>query len=151
MTALTAPFTNPIGAIGTGAIPLKYSYPIADNVKIYPGALIAMDSNGRVKPAVTATGLVILGQYRGTSILDNTVTGHTAGAFQVNDIYPGVSFWTNSGTDAATVPGVLCYAEDDNTVGVTATGKSIAGVVHSVSASPAGVFVYTPGLTTPFL
>lgn len=151
MTALAAP---KVGSYQRGVLtgfPIRYAYPIADNVKIYPGALIALAA-GYVQPATTATGLIILGQYQGPNILDNTGTGHAAGAFVVDDIVAGIIELVNSGTDAfaASDRGALVYAEDDQTVGKVATGKSIAGVLYEF-VSTSIVEVFCPGLIAPFL
>lgn len=113
--------------------------PVAANVKIYKGALIACTA-GFYGPAAAGTGKRIVG--RAAQDCDNT--GGSAGAlncdvhfFYERDIF----LLANSGTNAVTAAmrETNCYAEDDQTVGSLATGFSIAGMIYDVTSE--GVWV----------
>lgn len=140
MTALTAPRNAP--AYSPDVLPTKYSYPVADNVKIFPGAMIALSAAGLAQPAATALGLTIVGRYEGVQILDNTVTGHAASAFNV-PVRAGSFLYVNGDTAsiAAANRGQICYAVDDQTVALTDAGntRSPAGIILDVSS--AGVYI----------
>jgi hypothetical protein len=141
MTALAAArSTIQVGSLG---LPAQTAYLVADNVKIYPGALCALTTAGYVAPATAAASLVAVGRYGGTRILDNTVTGHAAGAFSV-PIDHGDFWWNNKAADLVTqaMVGTVCYIEDDNTVRLTSTSTSAAGKVVAVD-STLGVLVRT--------
>lgn len=76
MSALTAEksvTTRPLGWL---------SLPVEDNVKIYKGARVCLDTSGYAKPAADTSGYVYVGIARFTA--DNTVTGHSAGAISVD-------------------------------------------------------------------
>lgn len=102
-------------------------YPVAANVKIFVGALTALDSAGRAVPASVSTDPTptpqrVVGRCEGkarglpTEIADNT--GGAAAAFDVL-IRRGVFKFKNAaGGDAIAQgdAGNLCYATDDETV-----------------------------------
>lgn len=113
--------------------------PMAANVKVYKGALIASTA-GFYGPAATGTGKRIVG--RATQTVDNT--GGAAGAkfVEVHFFFERDLFLlANSGTNAvlAAHRETPCYAEDDQTVGSLATGMSVAGIVYDVTTE--GVWV----------
>ncbi len=136
MAALTA--ARNTARIGTHGIPDAYAFPVADNVKIFPGAVIVLNG-GYAAPATVATGLIAAGVYRGTKILDNTVAGHAAGAFSV-PVDCG-AFWLDTGTAGDAIAqanvGADCYLSDDHTVNLTnGTGtRSRAGKIAGVDAT----------------
>ncbi len=141
MTALAAP-RNTI-QMGTLGMPAQTAYLIADNVKIYPGALVVLNASGYLEPATAAAAKIAVGRYGGTRIMDNTVSGHAAGAFAV-PVDHGDFWWNNKGGDLVTqaMVGAVCYIEDDNTVRLTATATSTAGKVVALDAT-LGVLVRT--------
>jgi hypothetical protein len=114
--------------------------PIAANVKVFAGALVAASATGYVTPGATATTLTYLG--RAEEFVDNT--GGAAGAKTVR-VRRGKAFkWKNSAGDAVTQAelGKTCYIEDDETVSKTNAGgntQSAAGKVVQVDAD--GVWV----------
>lgn len=136
MAALTAARNVP--RYGTNGIPDAYEFPVADNVKIFPGAAIVLNG-GYAAPATTATGLVAVGLYRGSKVLDNTVVGHAAGAFKV-PVDAG-AFWFNTGATADAIAqanvGADCYFSDDNTVNLTTatSSRSRAGVIAGIDGN----------------
>lgn len=113
--------------------------PVAANVKIFKGALMACTA-GFYGPATSGTGKRIVG--RAAQSVDNT--GGAAGAknVDVHFMYErDLLLLANSGTNAVTAAmrETTCYAEDDQTVGSLATGFSAAGIVYDVTTE--GVWV----------
>lgn len=123
MAALTGPttLTERQGA----QAPMQYIEPLvkADTI-IYAGSFVVSDA-GYAAPARTATGLIALG--RAAETVDNR--GGAAGAKRVR-VDRG-AFHANNATasDAVTQAnyGSPVYFLDDNTVTITATGRSVAG------------------------
>lgn len=118
------------------------SGPIAADVVIYCGALVAMDTSGNFRPARASTTDVIIGRAKET--FDNT--DGSAGDLTVTcDV--GVFRWDNSADgDAITRAahkGAICYAVDDDQVAATsnANARVPAGIVVDVDSS--GVWVAT--------
>jgi hypothetical protein len=144
MAALTAPRNSPRASTSPAAV---RNYPIADNVKIYPGALVVLNSSGLAEPATAAASKIAVGRYEGSRTLDNTVAGHAASAFLV-PVSAGDFWWDNKGGDLVTqaMAGAVCYVEDDHTVRLTSTGSSTAGKVVRVGTgdeASLGVLVTT--------
>lgn len=111
---------------------LLYTMPVAADVKIYEGALLVVDSNGRVKPATTDTGLVAFGVADHHA--DNT--DGAAGAITVL-VRKGIWGFVNSaGGDEITSAdiGQTVYMVDDQTVAKTTGGgtRSPAGAVRMI-------------------
>lgn len=102
--------------------------PLAAGV-FYEGALVVFDpSDSKIKPAITATGLIPIGVCRGN---------FPAGSASV-DVYSGIFKFANDSITNASA-GLNCYMTDDQTVTMTTTGRSIAGKVYKVVSD--GVFV----------
>jgi hypothetical protein len=115
------------------------SLPVAASVKIYAGALVALDSNGNAKPGETATGLLGIG--RAEAQADNS--SGSAGDINV-EVRKGVFRFENSaGGDEITLAdiGADCYIVDDSTVAKTdgTSTRSVAGKVFDVDSD--GVWV----------
>lgn len=113
----------------SGPVVERFSWPVADNVHIYQGALCQM-SGGYVYPAGTANTADTHTYYtvgRAGAEADNTVSGHSAGAIRV-EIAEGAFLWKNSGTQALanTDAPCVCYAEDDQTVSKTNQSTTLA-------------------------
>jgi hypothetical protein len=138
-----------MAALSSARATRKYSWdtvPYQINVKmkgtttIYQGGLVVLDG-GYAKPGATAGSLVAFGRAEETKT--------NAGADGADSILVtfGAFKWANSGggdavTDAHV--GALCYVVDDQTVMITAAGKSAAGRVLAVESD--GVYVLTfPG------
>jgi hypothetical protein len=122
------------------AVPGFRSFPVADNVVIYEGAMIAIDVTGYARPArltAPSTGDTVIGiAFRRA---DNTITGHVAGGIQVQVRDNDVAFM-NSGTTSDLITnisvGLPCYVIDDNTVGLTNAGgttRTTAGNIYWVN------------------
>lgn len=114
--------------------------PVATNVKIFAGSLVAANATGFATPGATATTLTYLG--RAEEYVDNT--GGADGAKTVM-VRRGRAFkFANSTGDAVTQAelGKTCYIVDDETVSKTNAGgntQSAAGKVVGVEAD--GVWV----------
>ena len=127
--------------VGLG-IPQQTSYKIADNVKIYPGALVML-TGGYAAPAVAGASVIVVGRYAGSTTADNTVTGHAAGNFSVA-VDHGDFWWDNTSGDLVVQAdvGAACYIGDDHSVCHTNTTNSAAGKVVAID-SVLGVLVRT--------
>lgn len=115
---------------------VEYEWPVADNVKIYNGAMVSLDANGRLTPAVTSTTVKPIG--RAIMQADNTIAGHTAGGINCK-IHVGTFRWDNGASITISARGTLAYAVDDHTVTTVSTGASVAG--HIVDVDAVGVWV----------
>lgn len=130
-----------------GLSPARGTYKIKANVRIFKGAIVGLDSAGRVMPADTiANGcLRIVGKSSAT--YDNrtgSVLGGAADAVDV-DVEFGVFSCANSSSGEALTNAEVtkaCYAVDDQTVGKTSATDTlpVAGVVTEVTGSK--VYVY---------
>jgi len=116
-------------------------FPLAAAVLIYKGALTAIDASGNLVPADDDTALTVVGvseDHRDNTLGDAGDLSATVrrGVFQ---------FENSGGGDEITAAhvGRLCYAEDDQTVALTAdlagTARPIAGRIVDVESS--GVWV----------
>lgn len=144
MAALTADRDTHEYAPGS----IEYELPVADNVKIWNGAMIGIDANGRLAPCTLSTTIKPVG--RSIEFKDNTVVGHTAGGITCK-FHIGVFRWTNVGSITIASRGLVAYAVDDNSVQLSSIGASPAGVIVDVDSS--GVWVsmdfYSPSLFDP--
>lgn len=117
------------------------SHPLKAGVKIFAGAIVALDADGWAKPGVTATGLKAIG--RAERQVDNTA-GANGDAFVLVG-REKVFCFDNLATDLVdrTHIGGDCYIVDDATVAATNGGnpatRSVAGRVVDVDDS--GVWV----------
>lgn len=114
----------------------EYEWPVADNVKIFNGAMIGIDANGRLTPCTLSTSILPVG--RSIMFADNTVAGHTAGGITCK-FHIGVFRWDNVGSITIASRGQLAYVVDDHSVQTSSTGASPAGPIVDVDAS--GVWV----------
>ena len=105
--------------------PISYERVVATGKKIYAGALVAQDSNGKAVPAADAANLVVLGRAENTAAAGETVLIRT-GIFLYD---------SGTATEAITVTaiGKPCYALDDQTIGIKGGTNTIAaGIVADV-------------------
>lgn len=131
MAALTAARNTPQMA-DVQRSPL--SWPQGTNT-IYQGSLVVLNAAGFAEPGTTATGKIAVGRAKKTS-----VNAGSAGAVNI-EVEEGIFKWANAGGDpiVAATRGSLAYITDDQTVNVTATGKSAAGKVVQLDSD--GVWV----------
>lgn len=109
-----------------------YTLPVAADVLIYEGALLVIDSSGRVKPATSAASLQAIGIA--DHYADNT--GGAAEAIKVLVRRGIFGFYNSAGGDEITSAeiGETVYMVDDQTVAKTNGGgtRSPAGCVRMI-------------------
>jgi hypothetical protein len=116
---------------------------VRSGVTLYAGAMVGIDSTGKLNKAGVASNTAVLGRMKhppklGYIVGDGVVKGEAE---------CGVILWNNSGTDAVDADdvGKQCFVEDDQTVSETGSTTSIvAGIVFEVTTE--GVWVIQ-GLT----
>lgn len=128
---------RPAPRMGEHVDPIILSIPVKDNVHIYGGTMVALDSSGYALPAAASTAVFIVGIADAEA--DNTVTGHTAGGIKVR-VRQGTFKMVNdsAGTPlTSTSVGGACYAMDDQTVSGSTGGstRAIAGTVVQVDST----------------
>ena len=108
-------------------------FPVAA-VKIYKGALVALNASGYAKPAAAGDKRVV-----GIAFEQADNAGGAAGAKTIRVWRQGTFELNSSGLTQANV-GDLVYVTDDNTVTLTAAGSIVVGVITEfVSATKARV------------
>lgn len=112
-----------------------FDAPQATSTTIYAGALVFKNSSGYAEPATAALGKMPLGVA-----MEKSANAGANGAVSVK-IKRGVFQFAAEEGDAPTIAdkGKICYAADDQTVGMTPGVRSAAGVVVDVDAD--GVWV----------
>ena len=127
----------------------KYSLPIEGGVKIYQGAIVALDAYGNAvqgQAEAALNGGELTGVGRALATYDNS-TG-AAGAFEM-EYETGVFAYdndTDTGALAQADVGTVCYIKDDHTVSKTATSSGEAGIVEAVNSD--GVWVRFLGVSS---
>lgn len=119
----------------------SFTGPVAADVKCYGGGIAVRDSSGNLKPAETATGLVVMGRFEDTA--DNT--DGLAAAITAS-YKPGIYRWANSSSaDEITKAeiGDNCYVVDDQTVAKTSGGATRSVMGKIVDVDDVGVWVET--------
>ncbi len=114
--------------------------PQKGSTTVYGGAIVMLDTSGRALPGATATGNIGVG----VALTNRGLPSYVAVSDGDNNIHweEGIFCLKNSGSDpflSTTQPGVIAFIEDDETVGITSTGKSPAGLFHHLDAD--GVWV----------
>jgi hypothetical protein len=113
--------------------------PMAAAVKLFKGGLVAATA-GFYGPAAAGTGKRIVG--RAAQTVDNSAGAAGALNCDIHFFYERDLFLlANSGTNPVTAAmrELICYAEDDQTVGSLATGFSQCGIIYDVTTE--GVWV----------
>jgi len=112
--------------------------PVAEGEKLYAGAFVCTNAQGRAVAGVTATGLIPAGRCE--ALADNS--DGLDDAINVN-AKPGVYRWANGDSITNSSRGAVCYLGDDQTVYSTDGGgtRSKAGVIVDVDDD--GVWVAT--------
>ena len=111
-----------------------FSFPVAASTKIYQGSLVAINASGYAVPASTSTTLKCVG--RAEQLADNSAGAN--GAIQIQ-VKRGCFKVVNGESITLASVGANAYLTDDQTVGTTSAGKSIAGVIRDVEAD--GVWI----------
>ncbi|MDD4986949.1 MAG: hypothetical protein PHQ43_14470, partial [Dehalococcoidales bacterium] len=113
------------------------AYPVADNVHIYKGAHVCIDTSGYLNPAADTAGY----RYAGVAAeeCDNTLTGHAAGG-------KNCRVWTAGEFDATftsitqAMVGQMMYIKDDATLDDTSTNLVPAGILIEYVSATSGKF-----------
>lgn len=139
MTALSA--ARNTKKYNTDVAPELISVPVAASTRIYQGALVGVDANGRAVAGTSVAASRIIGQA-----IEESNNSSGAAGDKVVRVRMGVFYFANSSsTDAlaASHVGMPCYAVDDQTVALTSgSGARLrAGIVVEVSSSD-GVAVW---------
>lgn len=116
----------------------KVSHPVATNVKLFAGALVALNATGYLTPGAVATTLVAAG--RAEEAVDNT--GGADGAVSCL-VSKGTFLFANDGSIDRTHIGKTSYIVDDQTVAATngTNTRSAAGTIVDLDGST-GVWVH---------
>lgn len=105
--------------------------PVDDNVDIYKGAFVGINSSTGYARPLTAGDDFLGVAYKQA---DNTVTGHTAGGIKVR-LHQSVDIvHTLSGVSATDI-GSVVYASDDGTLTLTSNGNSRIGRIAAVEGT----------------
>ncbi len=120
------------------AFDYEVEYVVRSGVTLYAGAMVGVDSTGKLNKADTAGNLVTVGRLKHPDKLGYIVGDGVKKA----KVECGIFLYDNSGTDAVDADdlGRVCFVEDDHTVSETGSTTSLtAGVVFEVTS--AGVWV----------
>jgi hypothetical protein len=141
MTALAADKTSQADKEGK-----VRRYPVEDNVLIYKGALINIDTSGYIRPARDQASEICIGIAEEHA--DNTSTGplgssHTAGGIFCR-VRSGRTFlaMVTSGATQATV-GATVYVTDSGTVSTSSTNGVVVGICCGYNSSTS-IDVFVP-------
>jgi len=105
--------------------------PVDDNVNIYKGALVGLNSaTGYARPLVAADAFLGVAYAQA----DNTISGHTAGGISVK-LHQNVDVVHSLSGVAVTDTGAQAYASDDTTLTLTSSGNSRVGRIVGVEGS----------------
>lgn len=124
-----------------GVVPARRTVPMKAGVKIFQGAMVAIDSSGNAMPA----GLLAGGSVRAIGVAAATFdnTGGAAGAIEC-EVLLGVFKLANNAGELVTRAsvGALCYVLDDQTVSLTngTNTRPNAGIVQHVDSDGVRVF-----------
>ena len=112
----------------------EFSYPAAASTKFYKGGLVAINASNVLVKMTAATGLKCVG------VCQNGVDNSAGGAGAVNvPTRRGCFRFVNGESIVLSDIGAAAYANDDQTIYKTATGRSQVGIIRDVDS--AGVWV----------
>ncbi|MDR3055182.1 MAG: hypothetical protein LBU53_07250 [Zoogloeaceae bacterium] len=106
---------------------VDFDFPVAAGAWIHAGAVVALNSTGFAVPGTAATGLQSVGVAQAGADNRTGVDGR-----QYVSVRRGVFLLGASGTIGRADIGKPCYIMDDNTVTLSATDKSFAGIIRDV-------------------
>lgn len=113
---------------------IDFEFPVAAASLIYAGALVAINASNVAVKMTAATGLKVVGVAQAKA--DNS--GGAAGAINVK-VKRGLFLFVNGESITLADIGATAYANDDNTIYKTATGRSACGIIRDVTSE--GVWV----------
>ncbi|MFZ6644426.1 hypothetical protein ACO0LO_01810 [Undibacterium sp. TJN25] len=114
-------------------------FPAAAGVKIYSGALVAVNATGFATPGATSTTLTYAG--RAEQYVDNTAGADGGKTVQVRR--KRLFKWSNAAADPITQADVnkTCYIVDDQTIAKTNGGNTRSPAGRVLGIDPDGVWV----------
>ena len=125
-----------MSALAAGRVAKEYqprtvvrSFGMAASTQIWEGGGVVLNSSGYAVPATTATGLKSVGCAQFSKL-----SGSVAGVDQI-EVHIGTFLFNVDSPFTVTAIGSLCYFVDDQTVTLTSTGASEAGVVQQIDAN----------------
>src|SRR6185295_5734681 len=131
-----------MGALSAGRVTKEYAplsvlrtYPMDALAQIWEGGIVCLDSTGYAVPGSTSTSLIAVGIAQ-----ESKLAGSSDGDTNI-DVHFGVFHLNVDSAFAQSDVGALCYIVDDQTVSLSASGKSIAGTVAAVDSSGAWVAI----------
>ncbi|MBA2724278.1 MAG: hypothetical protein H0U56_15600 [Methylibium sp.] len=129
---------------GGGGSERLYEYQLAASTTILPGTLVGLNASGLLVPMTAVNTLRCVGRAE-----ESKVSG--ASGVTMCKVSTGTFKWANGAAPAvAASRGTRAYAEDNQTVGITAGALSIAGIVEELDAD-GGVWVRTDPSVIPGL
>jgi len=119
-------------------------FPVADNVHIYKGTLVALNVAGLAIPAADAANAKVMGVAQ--EGVDNTLAGHIGGGKTIK-VRSGCEVRLPATSITQAMVGTTMYVVDDNTFDDAVGTNSIkAGVLTEyVSATEGYIFIPTTG------
>jgi len=104
-------------------------FPVAASTVIYEGALVAVDTAGRLVPAAATAGLRVVGRA------EDAAPSGSADASKCR-VSKGIFGYGNLASHLVTVAmvGAVCYVEDDQTVSCDNSVGIVAGIVVDVDS-----------------
>ena len=105
--------------------------PVDDNVNIYKGAFVGVNSSTGYARPLTAADDFLGAAY---AQADNTVSGHTAGGIDVR-LHQSVDVVHTLSGVAATDIGSEVYASDDETLTLTSSGNTRVGRIVAIEGT----------------
>lgn len=113
---------------------LQYEYPVAASTKIYAGSLVGINSSGLAAPMTAAT------TWKAAGVADAEADNSAGAASAINvKVKRGVHLLANGESITNASIGATAYANDDQTVYTTLTGRSAVGTIRLVTSE--GVWV----------
>ncbi|WP_026601680.1 hypothetical protein [Methylomonas sp. 11b] len=112
----------------------RYSFPAAAATKFYKGGIVAINASNVLVKVTAAIGLKVVGIAE--EGIDNSAGA--AGAVRV-PVRRGLFQFVNGESIVLSDIGAAAYANDDQTIFKTATGRSQVGIIRDVDSN--GVWV----------
>jgi len=113
---------------------VTFQFPVAAATKIFAGSLVGINASNVAVPMTASTALKSVGLAQ--ELADNSAGA--ASAINVK-VTRGLALLANGETIVLSDIGATAYANDDQTVYTTATGRSAIGIIRDVTSE--GVWV----------
>ena len=108
---------------------VQRSYQMAVSSQIWEGGIVALNASGYAGAAGSGTGQVAVG----VAMLSLLSTSSTSNRSNIT-VHTGTFHLLADSAFGLTAIGSNCYLIDDQTVSLTATGHSLAGVVEQIDS-----------------